>query len=139
LSGCNPIECALEALEDAGLVIHKVGLFTRTWRGECIGEGQFTDALELFDPTPRIKQISLDYKNTEGGTQRRGQVRISLIPKSIFPEKEPLECAAPSKNIEIYYYIDGDLYELVRVEEQLFHWNVLVRKTKKKKLNLENN
>ena len=131
---CNPIDCALAAVDDLGLNIAKVGLFKRVWSGDKLGQGKPTDSAEYFSPTPRIRQIRQAHSNKEGGLEKRGDIIIKMLSKSQYPEKDILEAISEKQNEEIYYIINDELYELVEVTEMVTHWNVIVKKTKKKKL-----
>lgn len=134
--GCNPIDCALETIEDLGLNIAKIGIFTREWSEEKLGMGKPSDSVEYFSPTPRLRTIKQSHSSKEGGLEKRGDLSIRLLSKDLYPTKEKLEVISQEKNKEIYYFINDELYELVEVTEHLTHWNVLVKKAKKRKLYL---
>lgn len=134
--GCNPIDCALSAVEDMGLAIGPVKIIKRTWSGKKLGEGNVTDEVTQISPTPRIQQIKENHRNKEGGLEKRADVLLKMISKSKYPTKDDLELVSDTKNVELYYMINEDLYELVEVVEKIAYWNILIKRSKKRALKL---
>ena len=134
---CNPVDCALEALDSMGLNIAEVGLIKRVWPEDKIGRGTPVDTLELFTPTPRIEQIRQSHNNKQAGQERRGDVFVKFLSKNKYPEVSSIDATSTVKNEEIYYYVDGELFEVVEVTENLTHWNVLISRAKKRRLYLD--
>lgn len=134
--GCNPIDCALAAVEEMGLSIGPVKIIKRVWSGKKLGEGNVTDTVVQISPTPRIQQIKENHRNKEGGLEKRADVLLKMISKSKYPTKDELELISENKNTELYYMINEDLYELVEVIEKIAYWNILIKRSKKRRLNL---
>ena len=59
-----------------------------------------------------------------------------MISKSKYPTKDDLELVSDTKNVELYYMINEDLYELVEVVEKIAYWNILIKRSKKRALKL---
>lgn len=131
---CDPIQCALEAVQDSGLNISKVGILTRVW-AEKLGKDTPADSVVFFEPTPRIRSISLRQTNEFGGTIQKGDIQVRMLAKGSY-SRDQIDCVSDNPLIELYYYIDNLLYEVVDIEEKLTHYNVTVRKSKKRKLYL---
>lgn len=130
---CNPVDCALEAVESIGLNITPIGLLTRSWDGEKLGLGDPTDTLVLFSPTPRLKSVRNRHMNDEGGSKKKGDLVITLLSKSKYTEAD-INCISDVDTKEIYFHLKDDLYEVVSIDEKLTHFNVTIKKAKKRKL-----
>jgi hypothetical protein len=135
MNKCDIASCALEALNDAGIVLHKIGIFKRVWSGERLGEGEFVDSVEYISPTPRLEGIDQTYSNDKGGMQRKADLIIKLLPKPKYPLKTDIDCTSKKDNEELYYFINEEIYEVVEVHEKQFYWNIIVRKAKKRRFN----
>jgi len=129
---CNPIDCALEITQDLGLNISKIGILTRIWDGAKLGTGTPTDSLVLFSPMPRIKQVRLTHSNKEGGLEKRGDLLIKMISLTAYPLESSVNCISDLPTKELYYYVDGEIYEVVEITKKISWWNVLIKKAKKR-------
>lgn len=87
-------------------------------------------------PSPRIVDYSHDKRLREGGNIKQGDLLLKMISKNSFPSRDEIECITPSKNIERYYYINDDLYNVVSVTEDYVWWNVQIRKATNKTIYL---
>ena len=137
IEDCNSLECALSSIGELGLNVHEVGLFKRKWSEGKIGKGQPSDSLDLFSPQPRLSKIKLRWGIREGGTVKQGDLLVKLLTKATYPNESQINAASDDELEEIYYYVNGDLYEVIEVDEKLLYWNVTIRKTKKRELFLE--
>jgi len=84
---CNPIDCALLALEEIGLNIATVQILKREWPVK-LGRDEPIDSVEDVSPTPRIQEISLDHRAKEAGLEKRGDLLLKLVSKTKYPDKE---------------------------------------------------
>lgn len=132
---CNPIDCALQTLDSLGLNLAKVGIITREWSGGKVGLGNAIDSVVYFSPSPRLRNISMKHENKEGGLEKRAAVVLEMFSKSKY-KKEDLELVPSNKFSEKYYLIDGDVYDVTEIQERVTHFNVILTKARKRKLNL---
>lgn len=136
LDGCDVIDCALQIVDDLGLNISKIGIFSRSWSEGKLGCGDPSDKVVYFSPTPRLRNISLNHSNKESGLEKRGDTLVRLLSKNQYPTEDLINAVSNDKEIEMYYFINNDLYEVVKVIENVTHWDVLVKRAKKRKLYL---
>lgn len=133
ITDCDPILCALNSIEESGLNIHQIGILTRQWDEE-LGKGEPVDTVAYFSPTPRLKEVRQSHSVNEGGTQRKGDLVIRMIPKSQYATRNLIDCSEGNSSKELYYFIDGDLYEVVEVTEKIWQWDIVVKKARKRTL-----
>lgn len=129
------VEDALKTIEDLEIYKSKVYLLTRVW-AERKGRGTAIDTIVKIDPNPYISDMSHSLKITEGGKIKQGDLFIKYLPKNIFPTEDTVNCKTDSELEEKFYIIDNELYEVISVSKGYAYWNVQIRKTSKKKVNI---
>lgn len=113
--------------EEIGAAIHLVYFVTRTWSGDTVSEGTYTDVEEKVSPTPGFRDLSMNLRSLEGGFFQRGDLIIQGVSKQSYPLKSVVACEAPAPNVEKFYRIDGKLFQVIHVRESYVTWDVHVR------------
>lgn len=118
----------LSIREEIGADLAKVRLITRTWTGEEIGDGVYSDIAEEMHPAPRVVDLSHSYRALEGGVFKQGDLVLKSISKNKYPEQSMIDCSGGSKTVRKFYEVNGQLYTVISVRERYVTWHVHVRK-----------
>lgn len=124
------LEAALQTREDLGLAFQKVYLVTRTWSGQNIGDGTYSEKTVQITPTPIVEEHDFDLRLTEGGSIKQGDRIIKKILKSKFPNESDVDTRIQdnSKKVEILYKIGTAYYVVQHILEKALYWDVQVRR-----------
>ena len=131
------IDCILGIRDVLGAEIHKVFILKRTKStidpelGGFDNDATITDEVERsILPSPRIVDYSHSVRLKEGGAIKQGDLILKMISKNKF-DKADIDCSLLSgegENIERYYYINDELYNVIAITESHCWWNVQIRK-----------
>lgn len=133
LSKC--IESALSIRENLDVQLKDVSIVRRTWTGDRVGEGHFTDSAELIRPKPAIRDLSHNIRLTEGGAIKSGDIIVEKISKSNYLSESMIDGRTDSDSCEVFYDLDGVLYTVISVVEHLYWWDVQIRRLSSQRKN----
>lgn len=111
-----------------GAQIYDVFLVFRTWSGERVGDGSFTDDVTQIEPTPCIKDYSHDVRITEVGAVKAGDIIVTGISQNQYPDELALRTDTVEKNTQKIYHIGKHFYHVVNIRKKLLTWNIHLRK-----------
>lgn len=114
--------------QEIGAIIQEVGIVTRTWAGTEPGEGNASDVVVWFDPMPGVKDYSLKFANMQGGAYLQGDLIVSGISKQSYPSRDEVTCKSSALNVEKFYLIGEELFQVIAYTERYISWDVHVRK-----------
>lgn len=143
----SSLDSVLKIREDLGAEKHFVYILKRENPApkelEGFGEkGQIKDILELkIFPSPRIMDYSHSLRLKEGGNIRQGDLVLKMISKNQY-KKEDIDLSlksGESKEIQRYYYINKEIYNLISITEDHCWFNIQVRKVSDSKVYLSGN
>ncbi len=125
----DAVDCGLEARDITGMLKAKVQLVTRTWQGETVGRGDFTDDVVDVYPTLNVKDLSWQRKLNPTGNVNNGDIMLKGISMKRYPYVCDVDNSSPGKSayVERFYLVDGKLYKCVNVTKQYATWDVTVR------------
>lgn len=118
----------LKIRDDIGAVKDPVFIVTRTWMGSEPGDGYYTDRVEQVLPSPRIVKYVDDYRIKEGGAVQQGDVMLKMISQQSYPNQTDVDCSVPARNVERFYRLGSDHYQVIQVEKHYLTWNVFLRR-----------
>lgn len=118
----------LSIREKMGAQLADVFLITRTWNGERVGDGQFTDAEIRIAPTPEIVDFSHDVRVTEAGAVKAGDLILKGVSRNKFPDELTLRTDTDDKRVEKLYTVGKHFYTVVNIRERLITWDIHIRK-----------
>lgn len=127
----NLLKCSdkiLSIREDMGAQLADVFIITRTWTGDRVGEGDFTDVSEKITPTPSIMDFSHDVRVTEAGAVKAGDLILTGVSLKLYPSEATLRTQTTAKNIQKMYKINSHYYHVVRIVERFVSWDIQLRK-----------
>jgi hypothetical protein len=110
-----------------GAVMHPIHIVTRQWPAE-IGVGAAVDTVTLLKPSPGIKALSHDFLAIQAGSVQSGDLLLQGISKQSYPEKAMVAFDDLAANVEKFYRIDSNLYQVISVVEKYIAWDVQIRK-----------
>lgn len=122
--------------DEIGAIKHPIYILTRVWPGQK-GVGVPVDSTEQVLPTPNLVNFSLNQDPNEAGKIPQGQILLKMISKNKYTKNQINGTVDNPTLKERWYYINGELYEVVNVTEDYVYWNVLLKKTIKTKVYLE--
>lgn len=105
-----------------------VWVVTRRWSGANVGAGVFSDFKTQMLPTPGVVQFSQDIRVREGGAIEAGDILLTNVSKVNYPNKSDIDSSALDKNVERFYVVGEDLYNVINTKEKYLTWDVLLRK-----------
>ena len=126
LKGC--VDKALEIRDNIGAKLHSVYFITRTWSGEDIGDGTESVVKTLMAPSPRIVDYGMDKRLQSGSNIRQGDLILQGISFNKYSLND-LHTQTQVRNIEKFYEINSEYYEVIHVKEKFVTWEVHLRKT----------
>lgn len=118
---------ALDTRELLGVRVADVHVVTRTWQGDRVGAGGYTDEALRMRPTPAIVDYSQNIRLQAGGAIQQGDLLLRQISKHEYPNRMDVDGSSSSELVEKFYDIGGKLYQVINVTEHLYWWNVQVR------------
>lgn len=122
------IENVLGLRDKLGVALKQVFIVRRYWSGGVVGKGIAEDKAEIMRPSPGVKDFSHSLRLTEGGAIKAGDIILEQIPKSIFKTEADIRGVNNNPGIEFFYRVGDDLYSVISVVEELFWWNVQLRR-----------
>jgi len=122
------VDKILGVRELIGATIQPVDLITRTWSGERVGDGSFTETTLPIKPDPCIVDVAHDLRLTESGAVKAGDLIIQSISRNKFPDELTLRTDTTSKKVQKIYKVGKHFYHLVHIKEQLVTWELHIRK-----------
>ncbi len=126
LKGC--IDKALEVRDTINAKIHNVFFITRTWTGEDLGDGNESIVRKQLLPSPGIVDYGLDKRLQTGSNIRQGDLILRGISFNKF-DLNDLHTQTEVRNVEKFYEINSEFYEVIHIKEKLVTWEVHLRKT----------
>lgn len=111
-----------------GAVIQPVYLTVRTWTGAEPGDGSFTDVDTQVLPSPAIRDLSTDFQAQAAGNVEEGDLILKGISKQSYANRADVDCKSQLKNVERFYKVAGEIYNVTHVSESYITWNVRIRK-----------
>lgn len=127
LTGIRKSLNSILSIRDKVAIIHAVFQVTRTWQGEEVGSGEYTDDTVRIYPTPRLKEYGHDVRISEGGSIKQGDIILKGLSKENYEETD-LECTTLSPNVEKFWLIDDKEYTTINVKERMLTFDVQLRK-----------
>jgi hypothetical protein len=118
----------LSVREQLGADLAKVRLITRTWNGDQVGDGTYTDVVDEMHPTPGVKNLSHSYRVAEGGAFQQGDLILTMVSKNKYPLKTDVNGTCSDPLVERFYEVNGDLYRVISVVEKYVYWDIQVRR-----------
>lgn len=129
LKGC--VDAALSVRDKIGAKFHDVFIVTRTWTGEDIGDGVSSETEIQVLPTPQIVDYSMDIRLQTGSSIRQGDLILKGISCNKFELKD-LHTQTEQDQVEKFYKINNEFYDVIRIRERFVTFEVHVRKTNEK-------
>lgn len=126
LAGC--IDSVLSIRECMGAQLSDVHLITRTWSGERVGDGIFSDEVVKMSPTPKIKDYSHDIRVSEAGAVKQGDLILVGISRNSYPDEKLLRTEVDSIKQEKMIKVGRHFYRTIHVREKLVTWDLHIRK-----------
>lgn len=132
---CNSLrdslkKCADQILglrEDMGAQLADVWLVERTWSGERVGDGSFTDNTVKMSPIPEIVDYSHDLRVQEGGTYKSGDLILKGVSLNSYTESQ-LRTDTGNRKVEKFIKVGDHYYRTIHIKEKFITWDVHVRK-----------
>lgn len=121
------LDCILGIRDDIGVGLGPVCLVTRTWSGERVGDGSYTEVITKMLPTPEIKDFSHDVRVSDAGAIKSGDLILKTIDKNRFSEDE-LRTDTGEEKIEKFIKVKTHRYRTIHIKEKVFFWDVHIRK-----------
>jgi len=122
------VDKILEIRESIGAQLADVSIITRTWSGERIGDGSFTDVEVPMYPIPQIKDFSHNIRVSEAGAVKQGDLILVGISQNSYPDESMLRTDTGSNTVEKMIKVGNHFYRTVYVKQKLVTWDVQVRK-----------
>ena len=122
------IDKVLEVRDSTGAKLHDVYFVTRTWSGEDIGSGTSTTQREQITPTPGIMDYGMDKRLQQGSNIRQGDLILTGISCNKY-SYSALHTQTENRQIEKFYEINREYYEVIHIKEKMVTWEVHLRKT----------
>ena len=120
------LDCILGIRDDIGADIQPVYLVTRTWSGDRVGDGYFTDE-ECKIPTPEIVDLSHDVRVQRGGAYKSGDLILKTINKATYTE-EALRTDTGEDDIEKFIKVGQHYYRTVHIKEKFLTYDIHITK-----------
>lgn len=114
--------------DSIGAVIQPVYFVTRTWSGTQPGDGTPTDVELPVLPSPAVRDLATDFQAQAAGNYIKGDLILRGISKQSWPTRTHVDCTTTQKNVERFYKVAGEIYNVFHVEESYITWNVRIRK-----------
>lgn len=114
--------------DEIGAVIHPIYLVTRTWSGVTVGDGTFADTQTQVLPTPQIENLFLKLPALQAGVVQSGDLLLKYISKQSYPDEDTVSCKSILDNVEKFYKINNNFYQVISVKESYVTWDVYIRK-----------
>lgn len=111
-----------------GAALADVSIITRSWTGQRVGDGSFTDVVEPLRPTPQIKDYGHDVRVTEAGAVKQGDLLLIGISRNKYPTEASLRTDVKSVREEKMIQVGKHFYRTIHVKEKLVTWDVQIRK-----------
>lgn len=122
------IDCILGVRDDIGAALADISIITRTWTGERVGDGTFTDVVTALKPTPQIKDFSHDVRVSEAGAVKQGDLILVGVSRHAFPTEASLRTDVVSAVQEKMIKVGRHFYRTIHVKEKLVTWDIHIRK-----------
>lgn len=114
--------------DSIGAVIQPVYIVERTWSGTQPGDGTPTDVETQVLPSPAVKDLATDFQAQAAGNYIKGDLVLRGISKQSWPTRVAVDCTSTQKNVEKFYKVANEIYNVFHVEESYITWNVRIRK-----------
>jgi hypothetical protein len=116
--------------DSIGAKVRDVFILTRTWGGEGIGVGNFTDDISQVLPSPYLVDYSHNIMVHDAGAVRGGDLIIKMISKESYPKESDVDCRVDQSNLNVqrFYFINNMSYNVIHVKDNYVTWDVQVRK-----------
>lgn len=122
------IDCILDVRDSIGAALADISIVHRTWTGERVGDGTFTDKITPLKPTPQIRDYSHDVRVSEAGAVKQGDLILVGISRNAFPDESLLRTDVKSMKEEKLIKVGSHFYRTVHVREKLVTWDLHIRK-----------
>lgn len=134
-ANCNMRKGLLDCVDEIlgvrdclGLNLADCYIVTRTWAGERVGDGEFSDVSEQIKPSPSISDFSHNVRTTESSSVKSGDLILGNISRNKYPDEQTLRTDTLQKNVEKFIKVGRHYYRTIHVKEELLTWEVHVRK-----------
>ena len=122
------IDCVLDVRDSIGVALAEISIVHRTWTGERVGDGSFSDVVTALKPTPQIRDFSHDVRVTEGGAVKQGDLILVGVSRHSFPTEGLLRTEVTSTKEEKMIKVGPHFYRTIHVKEKLVTWDIHIRK-----------
>ena len=129
----NGLDDILGLRDEIGAIKYPIYILTRTWTGEELGEGVPSDSISQILPSPYLVDYSHSLRIVEGGNIQKGDLLLKMVSKESYPNESDVNCSSDNQNIEKFYFINDNLYNVKSITSDYVYWNVLLTKTGKTK------
>lgn len=127
IDGLKDCSDAILGVRDAiGADLKKVYVVTRTWSGGEVGEGNVQDAEMILVNTPRIVDLSLNFRAMEGGNVKQGDLLLKMVDKQRYP-RSVFQPDRLNPGEERFLRIGEMLYTVIAIRERYLQWDIQVR------------
>lgn len=123
----DSLDCILSVRDDIGATIQPSFIVTRTWSGDRVGDGHFTDETCQILPSPEIVDLSHDLRVQNGGTYKSGDLILKTINKQTYPE-EMLRTDTGKETVEKFIKVGTHFYRTVHIKEKLLTHEIHITK-----------
>lgn len=114
--------------DEIGAALAQVYIVTRTWEGDGIGDGDYSDEVVQVLPTPGIRDYAHNLHVLQGGVIQQGDLILKMISKNTFPLHSDVDCQSTNPAIEKFYKVGNFFYRVIHVKEDHLTWDVHVRR-----------
>ena len=125
LKDCS--DAILDIRGDVGAQLADVWLITRTWSGERVGDGTFSDSIQKMSPVPEIVDYSHDLRLQENGTYKSGDLILKGVSLKNYQERD-LRTDTGNRKVEKFIKVGDHYYRTIHIKEKFITWDVHVRK-----------
>ena len=123
-----------EVVDDcAGLRLHTFSVVKRTWSGARLGLGTVTEETLVLDPVPKLMGPESQMWMAEAGLHERGDLAVRKISATYTKEQLADYTDTPlAANVEHYWLVDGQPFDVVSTEKRAFEWRVQLRRMRER-------
>lgn len=127
-------DCFLDSLDaitsvrdDIGANIQDSFIVTRTWSGERVGDGTFTDHTIQILPSPYMLDLSHDVRIQRGGSYESGDLILRTINKARYTE-EDLRTDTNEETVEKFIKVGDHFYRTKHIKEKFITFEIHISK-----------
>ena len=125
LKGC--INSVLGVRDKIGAALAPCKIVTRTWSGNEIGHGHYSDSEVGISPSPRIVDYGHSLSLREAGQYKSGDLLLRQISKQSFPNESDIDGRSGQSNVEKFYRVGSKRYQVIHIKDNHLWWDVHLR------------